>query len=54
MPGRLNSAGLIFTRPSTFYGQCSELCGILHGFMPIALNAVNLKNYLNFLESFNQ
>lgn len=28
LPGRLNSAGLIVTRPSTFYGQCSELCGM--------------------------
>ncbi|RKO92670.1 Cupredoxin, partial [Blyttiomyces helicus] len=32
IPGRLNSAGLVITRPSTYYGQCSELCGILHGF----------------------
>ncbi|KAI9088713.1 cytochrome c oxidase subunit 2 [Phlyctochytrium arcticum] len=28
---RLNSAGLIINRPSTYYGQCSELCGVLHG-----------------------
>lgn len=53
IPGRLNSAGLIFTRPSTFYGQCSELCGILHGFMPIGIHAVNLNSYINFLSSFN-
>jgi cytochrome c oxidase subunit 2 len=52
MPGRLNSAGLIFTRPSTFYGQCSELCGILHGFMPIGIHAVNLSSYINFISSF--
>ena len=54
IPGRLNSAGLIFTRPSTFYGQCSELCGILHGFMPIGIHAVNLNSYINFLSSFNE
>jgi heme/copper-type cytochrome/quinol oxidase subunit 2 len=53
IPGRLNAAGLIFTRPSTFYGQCSELCGILHGFMPIGIHAVNLNSYINFLSSFN-
>ena len=45
MPGRLNSTGLIFTRPSTFYGQCSELCGVMHGFMPIGIHAVSLTSY---------
>ena len=54
MPGRLNSAGLIFTRPSTFYGQCSELCGILHGFMPIGIHAVNLSSYINYISSFRE
>jgi cytochrome c oxidase subunit 2 len=52
IPGRLNSVGFVITRPSTFYGQCSELCGILHGFMPIGLHAVNLNSYINFLNTF--
>ena len=39
IPGRLNAMGLIINRPSTYYGQCSELCGVLHGFMPIGLMA---------------
>ena len=51
IPGRLNSTGLIINRPSTFYGQCSELCGVLHGFMPIGLHAVTIPSYLNFIES---
>lgn len=51
IPGRLNSTGLIFTRPSTYYGQCSELCGILHGFMPIGIHAVNLSSYTNFIST---
>ena len=34
MPGRLNSLGVVINRPSTYFGQCSELCGALHGFMP--------------------
>ena len=54
IPGRLNSTGLIFTRPSTYYGQCSELCGILHGFMPIGIHAVNLNSYINFLNTMNE
>jgi cytochrome c oxidase subunit 2 len=51
IPGRLNSTGVIFNRPSTFYGQCSELCGGLHGFMPIGVHAVNISNYINFLKA---
>ena len=41
IPGRLNGAGVIINRPELFYGQCSELCGVLHGFMPIGVHAVN-------------
>jgi len=49
IPGRLNSTGLIISRPGVFYGQCSELCGYLHGFMPIGIKAVNTDQYLNWL-----
>ena len=41
-PGRINQTTLFIKRPSIFYGQCSELCGINHGFMPIAVHAVDL------------
>jgi cytochrome c oxidase subunit 2 len=51
IPGRLNSGGFILTRESIYYGQCSELCGVLHGFMPITLEGVSLNSYLNFLHS---
>nr|WKF48430.1 cytochrome oxidase subunit II [Synchytrium endobioticum] len=53
IPGRLNSTGILITRPSTFYGQCSELCGVLHGFMPIGIHGVDLPSYLNFLRSMD-
>jgi heme/copper-type cytochrome/quinol oxidase subunit 2 len=49
--GRLNSAGMIINRPSTFYGQCSKLCGTLHGFMPIGVHAVTIPSYLNWLDT---
>ncbi len=49
IPGRLNSTGILITRPSIFYGQCSELCGVLHGFMPISLHAVDLNTYINYI-----
>ena len=51
LPNRLNSLGLIINRPSTYYGQCSELCGVMHGFMPIALKAVVLPEYIVWLET---
>lgn len=51
IPGRQNSIGVNITRPSHYYGQCSELCGILHGFMPISLQAVTIPSYINWLDS---
>jgi cytochrome c oxidase subunit 2 len=51
IPGRLNSGGFILTRESVYHGQCSELCGVLHGFMPITIEGVSLNSYLNFLHT---
>jgi len=50
-PGRLNQTSLFIKRPGVFYGQCSEICGTNHGFMPIAVEAVSLKDYTIWLES---
>jgi cytochrome c oxidase subunit 2 len=52
-PGRLNQTTLYIKREGVFYGQCSELCGINHGFMPIVVEAVSLKNYLIWLKNKN-
>ena len=48
IPGRLNEIGLHIRRLGVFYGQCSELCGANHGFMPIVVHAVDLETYKNF------
>lgn len=40
VPGRLNEKTLTITKPGVYYGQCSELCGARHGFMPIAVEAL--------------
>jgi cytochrome c oxidase subunit 2 len=40
VPGRLNQFLTLIRRPGIFYGQCSELCGVAHGFMPIVVQAV--------------
>nr|WBU10689.1 cytochrome c oxidase subunit 2 [Malassezia arunalokei] len=51
IPGRLNQTATIAEREGLFYGQCSELCGILHGFMPICVEAVSPEKYLEWMES---
>lgn len=40
VPGRLNEKALTITKPGVYFGQCSELCGALHGYMPIAIEAL--------------
>lgn len=44
-PGRLNQAGIFIKREGTYYGQCSEICGVNHGFMPIVIEGVSLHDY---------
>merc|ERR1711862_275727 len=46
VPGRLNKMDIFIYRMGVFYGQCSEICGIGHGFMPICLHAVSFLNFL--------
>lgn len=43
-PGRINQISLYIKRTGTFYGQCSELCGVQHSFMPIAVKAIHTYN----------
>ncbi|WP_235917777.1 cytochrome c oxidase subunit II [Croceibacterium xixiisoli] len=40
VPGRINERELFISEPGIYYGQCSELCGARHGYMPIAIEAV--------------
>lgn len=50
-PGRLNQTTLYVKREGVFYGQCSELCGINHGFMPIVVEVVSLEDFLIWLKN---
>lgn len=47
VPGRLNQTSFFIKRPGVFYGQCSEICGANHSFMPIVIEAVSLDKYIN-------
>ena len=49
MPGRLNQVKFIRQRPGLYYGQCSEICGANHRFMPIVVELVNYKTFINWL-----
>lgn len=51
IPGRLNQVALFVKREGIFYGQCSELCGANHAFMPIVVEAVSLENYINWISN---
>jgi len=51
VPGRLNQSSMYAEREGVFYGQCSEICGVYHGFMPTAVESVSAENYLSWLES---
>jgi len=51
IPGRLNQTGLYIKREGVFYGQCSELCGINHGFMPIVVEAVDYTVFAKWARS---
>lgn len=45
-PGRLNQVSILIERQGTFYGQCSEICGVYHGFMPIMVKAVSSDEFI--------
>jgi len=50
VPGRINETWFKADRTGVFYGQCSELCGIKHAFMPITVNVVSQDEYNKWLE----
>lgn len=48
-PGRLNQSSVYMNRQGTYFGQCSEICGILHSSMPISIQSVNLAKFMYWL-----
>lgn len=45
IPGRMNETWLQIDRPGTYYGQCSEICGTGHAYMPVAIRAVSKEDF---------
>ena len=54
IPGRINETWFKAEKTGTFYGQCSELCGIKHAFMPITVNVVTDEEYAVWLNDAKQ
>ena len=48
-PGRLNQVKFYSYQPGVYYGQCSEICGANHSFMPISLEFIKIENFLNWV-----
>nr|UFZ13062.1 cytochrome c oxidase subunit II [Protohermes niger]UFZ13322.1 cytochrome c oxidase subunit II [Protohermes sinensis] len=52
-PGRLNQTSFFINRPGLFYGQCSEICGANHSFMPIVIESVSTNSFINWIKNSN-
>nr|ABA25889.1 cytochrome c oxidase subunit II [Davidius bicornutus] len=53
-PGRLNQTSFFMNRPGVFFGQCSEICGANHSFMPIMIESVTTKSFINWIQKMNE
>nr|QEJ81981.1 cytochrome c oxidase subunit 2 [Tubuca paradussumieri] len=49
IPGRLNQTSFLINQPGLFYGQCSEICGANHSFMPIVIESISINSFLNWI-----
>lgn len=50
VPGRLNETWVRIEREGVYYGQCSELCGVRHGYMPVTVEAVSKDAFASWVE----
>nr|QIT06472.1 cytochrome c oxidase subunit 2 [Novacerus sp. FZ-2019] len=50
VPGRLNQVNFYCNRPGLFFGQCSEICGANHSFMPIVIESVNTNSFILWIK----
>nr|AOO96906.1 cytochrome c oxidase subunit II [Anopheles subpictus] len=50
-PGRLNQINFLINRPGLFFGQCSEICGTNHSFMPIVIESIPMNYFIKWITS---
>lgn len=51
-PGRLNQTNFLINRPGLFFGQCSEICGANHSFIPIVIERIPTKIFIKWISNF--
>jgi cytochrome c oxidase subunit 2 len=54
IPGRLNQLRFFIKHPGVFYGQCSEICGANHSFIPIVVEAIPLENFMSWVVNVSE
>nr|QLY89790.1 cytochrome c oxidase subunit II [Empis tessellata] len=52
-PGRLNQTNFLINRPGLFFGQCSEICGANHSFMPIVIESIPMNHFIKWITSMS-
>nr|UPX88332.1 cytochrome c oxidase subunit II [Coenosia pumila] len=52
-PGRLNQTNFLMNRPGLFFGQCSEICGANHSFMPIVIESIPVNYFIKWISNMN-
>nr|ADB92000.1 cytochrome c oxidase subunit II [Ammothea hilgendorfi] len=52
IPGRINQSMFNISRPGIYVGQCSEICGANHSFMPIVMESIKMNNFINWIKMF--
>nr|ADY06422.1 cytochrome oxidase subunit II [Ctenocephalides felis felis]AQY16491.1 cytochrome oxidase subunit II [Ctenocephalides felis]ADY06423.1 cytochrome oxidase subunit II [Ctenocephalides felis felis]ADY06424.1 cytochrome oxidase subunit II [Ctenocephalides felis felis]ADY06425.1 cytochrome oxidase subunit II [Ctenocephalides felis felis] len=50
-PGRLNQSNFMMNRPGLYFGQCSEICGANHSFMPIVIESILINSFIKWISS---
>nr|YP_010491972.1 cytochrome c oxidase subunit II [Phenacoccus manihoti]UWM93454.1 cytochrome c oxidase subunit II [Phenacoccus manihoti] len=53
IPNQLNNFNMKINKPNILFGQCSEICGINHSFMPIKIESINLDKFIKWLKYLN-
>nr|AYW52627.1 cytochrome c oxidase subunit 2 [Elateridae sp. JWH-2018] len=51
-PGRINQISFFLNQPGLFFGQCSEICGTNHSFMPIVLESISPKKFIEWIKNY--
>nr|AJO61900.1 cytochrome c oxidase subunit II [Whitmania laevis] len=50
VPGRLNQVSMFMLKPGVYYGQCSEICGVNHSFMPICIESISSSDFISWVK----